>query len=955
MHCQNKKWKITLFVVLSLLTTSPKAQYMYAKIPPYDINDGLPHNGINDIVMDNDGFAWIATDNGISRYDGYHFVNFNSTTSPFIFNDNRISEIKKIGESLFLLTEADGLIELIPRQLRFKKLSKQKPLSISNSNDTTAFLFANGGLLIKKNQKIIFNETYEVNEAASVLIYQGDILISLNQHKILRIDINDAHIITNIPMHNPEWSSGELMLSKKYGVINWNGWRVFALQKNEFVEHPDFIGQIRVSFFSEENNGNILWIDKFRIPVFNIKQQNIAVHSAKEANFQYRCICRVNENSFLVGTNQGLIQMGQTPDLSKRIPDFPLVKENELIVRRKILENGNKRYYLGFPYIVEEDENHSLRYLSTTAFSTYDGVIFNNQLFCTTEGSGLVSFNLKTKTETTHLNQFLGAKDQLSDISIFSDSTLLITSENRIISYNPRNQKGFELWLESGNKIYVAAQIGKSNTIVLGTSKGLFKVLYSPEKGFQLTTTILNDIPEIRDILIRENENELWLASNNGVTVMRLSNFQITKVFSNEFEVSHPKVTALVEDYHGCIWASTYSGITVYNTLDGSIKFLSKPQGLINHEFNYKSACTLQDGSLAFGGLNAFEIIQPTKLNDFHYHKGFRISGIKRLVNDNLKEFFNYEIGNTIAFQTGKESVIIQLANLDYQFGKGYNYRYTIDGRNWFETDESKEIILSDLTYGEYTLRIRMFDPFGNVVEEQSFALVANAPFYVKTEYHILFSALGLVILTLVALTFIRSIRIRTITKAKIAMDLHDESGTILTRLLLISNKEKFETKEKEQIQNGLKEALYSFRTYLDSISNKKHSLQDLSDDLKEFISKASADTGLRHIYKTNFEKNYKLNRELYRDIKLTVYEIITNCIKHANANSIEIHFNIVNKKLILKISDNGICDLKNLEALKGNGIRNIANRAKRNNGFVRHYIVEGDTGLTTQIELPLK
>ncbi len=186
-------------------------------------------------------------------------------------------------------------------------------------------------------------------------------------------------------------------------------------------------------------------------------------------------------------------------------------------------------------------------------------------------------------------------------------------------------------------------------------------------------------------------------------------------------------------------------------------------------------------------------------------------------------------------------------------------------------------------------------------------------------------------------------------------MDLHDESGTILTRLLLISNKEKFETKEKEQIQNGLKEALYSFRTYLDSISNKKHSLQDLSDDLKEFISKASADTGLRHIYKTNFEKNYKLNRELYRDIKLTVYEIITNCIKHANANSIEIHFNIVNKKLILKISDNGICDLKNLEALKGNGIRNIANRAKRNNGFVRHYIVEGDTGLTTQIELPLK
>ena len=95
---------------------------MYAKIPPYDVTSGLAHNEVNDVVLDNEGFAWIATENGMSRYDGYNFINFNSTTHPAIFKDNRINDIEKNGNFLYLLTEADGIIELSPEDLRFKKL-----------------------------------------------------------------------------------------------------------------------------------------------------------------------------------------------------------------------------------------------------------------------------------------------------------------------------------------------------------------------------------------------------------------------------------------------------------------------------------------------------------------------------------------------------------------------------------------------------------------------------------------------------------------------------------------------------------------------------------------------------------------------------------------------------------------------------------------------------------------
>jgi signal transduction histidine kinase len=745
------------------------------------------------------------------------------------------------------------------------------------------------------------------------------------------------------------------MLSKKYGVINWNKWRVLILKGNEFVEHPDFIGKIQISFFEEEPSGLNMHIERTRTPTVYLNNLTYALVFAQEENIQYRCICRVNENTIFIGSNQGLIKASYNPALSTRILDYPLLKNNEPIVRRRIVEHKNKKYYLGFPYVIREDERGQLGYFTDTTFSSYDGLIFDEQLYFTAEGyRTLVSMDLNTRKINTHIASATGDFGHMLDISVFSDSLLLMTGKNKLTTYNPKNKRTQEFSLESGITIYKAEQIGKSDIILLGTSNGLHRVKLTRDRGFEYFDQPCSNVLEIKDFLIREKQNEIWLATNTGVAVIQLSDFNIKKIYNNRFEVSHQKVTALIEDRNGCIWASTYLGITVFNTNDGTIRFVNKAQGIINSEFNTNSSCLLENGNIVFGGLNGFETIDPNKLNDFNYSKNFHISGIEHIQTDKTKEFSIYEEGQTISFRTGTESIIIHLTHLDYRFQKGYSFRYSIDGNNWFDADEKSSIILSDLAYGEYTLKIQMFDPFSNLVEEKSFPIIATAPFYVKTRFHVFFALFVLLILGLFGFSVLQSVRIRSATKAKIAMDLHDESVTILTRLLLISKKSKFEAKEREQLQNGLKEALYSFRTYLDSISNKNHSLRDLSDDLKEFITSACADVGIQFKFKMDFEKNYKINRELYRDVKLSVYEIVSNCLKHSQANSISIECKSENKFLTLIISDNGTCDLSLLDTQKGNGIRNIRNRANRNNGFVRHYVRDGETGLTTEIQFPI-
>ncbi len=56
------------------------------------VEQGLPSNNVNDILQDDDGYVWMATDNGLCRYDGGTFINFSAArdTSGVGFTDNRL-------------------------------------------------------------------------------------------------------------------------------------------------------------------------------------------------------------------------------------------------------------------------------------------------------------------------------------------------------------------------------------------------------------------------------------------------------------------------------------------------------------------------------------------------------------------------------------------------------------------------------------------------------------------------------------------------------------------------------------------------------------------------------------------------------------------------------------------------------------------------------------------------
>src|SRR5262249_35092718 len=64
------------FLIVSLLFFCTTTQAERLPLRTYSTADGLAHNEVNKIVRDSRGFLWFCTSGGLSRFDGYAFINF---------------------------------------------------------------------------------------------------------------------------------------------------------------------------------------------------------------------------------------------------------------------------------------------------------------------------------------------------------------------------------------------------------------------------------------------------------------------------------------------------------------------------------------------------------------------------------------------------------------------------------------------------------------------------------------------------------------------------------------------------------------------------------------------------------------------------------------------------------------------------------------------------------------
>jgi len=88
-------------------TQGPAAGFV---LESWTVKDGLPVNSINKVIQSRSGYIWLATFDGLVRFDGARFTTFNIGNSDGLPTSRIIDVVEESDGSLLLTTESRQLV-----------------------------------------------------------------------------------------------------------------------------------------------------------------------------------------------------------------------------------------------------------------------------------------------------------------------------------------------------------------------------------------------------------------------------------------------------------------------------------------------------------------------------------------------------------------------------------------------------------------------------------------------------------------------------------------------------------------------------------------------------------------------------------------------------------------------------------------------------------------------------
>lgn len=192
--------------------------------------------------------------------------------------------------------------------------------------------------------------------------------------------------------------------------------------------------------------------------------------------------------------------------------------------------------------------------------------------------------------------------------------------------------------------------------------------------------------------------------------------------------------------------------------------------------------------------------------------------------------------------------------------------------------------------------------------------------------------------------------------RERISADMHDELGSGMTAIRLMSeiarNKMKESTPvEIEKISRSADEVLNKMNAIIWSMNSGNDSVDNLVSYIRSYALEYFDNTPITcRIYTPENISERELSGDKRRNLFLCVKETLNNAMKHSKANEIRIYF-MTDNILTIKIVDNGVgIDLQKIRQF-GNGLKNIAKRMDSIGGT---YQIENNNGTVTTLRLPL-
>ena len=991
-----QKRLILLFSALSLLTSiSAFAQEQFDRyylFENFNTRNGLVGNVIYSINQDRYGFIWICSDLGFSRFDGKSFyhnaipdiydksprIYYSDTTengniicAAFMegiyiqFDDgnfkNYYTSPKSIGKNIFftikqgldkkiLLGGTQGLFKIDNDSLSLlveSEISRRFYTLEVDKNNNIWFGGVNGLGYIKSDESGL--TPFIIPEFEDVFI----VFILFDNEGVVHVATNRGYY--RIDFEEP------FLPGSKYTV---------SQPVKELIE----LNINHIYLDSEQN----IWISTSSDGVYRTRGDSITMHLTINNGLlssSVMCLTQDREGNYYFGTNNGI-------SIVKDFNTYALARDNKLFQD---------------VYDIISDKYNRVWMRSQNVFH----FIQNEQIY---------QINLKnTHLEKTGITDFYINKQSIMLFSTNSELYKIQLTENipdmknaeKVADISGYKSARFWSMFDDNNGLWMCARAMLFN---YNHDRFLPVTFNHPDSSSLYLQCITND--NMGYYWLGDNNNGLFRATmtENTKDKVVFDNIKAYKYLNADSAFVAAGIYYMTIDKEGYLWhTSLYTG-AYKHTLDSSgivsSKLYSIENGLLSNNvlkidckndgriwiYTQKGICILSqdsNGGEHFDYLDEKDGIVGQPVNAYEMenqiftltYDGFFVTPVNfsedkkdiipKVVITGLTvdgtDFTSWVYKNEmLPLGYTQNNLVFDFSSISFGSADDIAYQYKLDGfdKEWSDLSNRSNKEYTSLRPGKYTFSVRPAidnDTFGDVT---SFTFRINPAYYQTVWFYLLiFILISAVVYIIYRNRIYHAIKTERL-RLRIAADLHDEIGSSLSSIFMMSDMIKSNDKQSmlsealHKISLNSRDILNSMDDIIWSVNPQEDSLENLTVRLREYAIPVCESRGITlHMDIDKITDKIKLGMEERRNIFLITKESINNALKHSGCTTLSVVFSVTNKYIEVSVSDNG-SGFDPASPTSRNGVINMHSRAKQIDSELK---IISEKGIGTTIRLKVK
>lgn len=620
------------------------------------VSDGLPHNTVQKIFQDSEGYIWMATKDGLCRYDGSNYVTFRESISHKSLSNSKVRCIAEDGERNIWAGTDNGLnrISIIDGTIDSYFSESDTLLKSDRINDlyydrvhNRLWIATDKGVSIYDISGRAFSDTGQEEafnqETNTIWGCEDTGFIYIGTHNGLFRYSGSPHSVTRVTYPGENYAN----IFSLYGDMEGNVYFGSSASMLAVIRRgrdtadvllPRIYGTDDDSdVYGITETGDRMWLTTKRNGIYfydpiseKLSGPVVPDNAGDEDRIMLTGCYRDNDSSIWIGSYyKGIFFHSRFINRFKHIPLRISSGKSSGIIGNIVQDNYG--LWLGSDgtgitlYSPEDGQlsHYELADGDIPAAECKPMFEDNGILWTGTESQGIFLFDTSTRKIIAHYTSTSPDRkipgNRINHIYRDSKGNIwagINGGEGGIILYDraSRTFRNLRPGNDNGNvkDVYYIYETGEGS-LWLGTrNNGIF--CYDTEKNTFTPVPILGREDLSISCILKDSRQRIWAGSFGQGLVCFDNSGNVTKVFDLGDDNGRNNICSILEDNDGHIWISSFYSIACYDEEEGRFIQYDKGNGFPLSHVKPMSAHKTENGSLYYGGGNGLVELYPEEL-----------------------------------------------------------------------------------------------------------------------------------------------------------------------------------------------------------------------------------------------------------------------------------------------------------------------------------------------------